>query len=136
MDEKMADGAVRVMSQKEKAEYEDITIEECGAFSGEGEGSSGDGRPRTFNEVYEESGERRQAGNARFAGYGGNGAGIRFYRINLGRSVTPWQKWKYRIIGALVAAAVIWFLIFVALPVAAVGVVAAMIAYMLYSFFS
>ena len=50
--------------------------------------------------------------------------------------MTTWQKWKYRIIGALVAAAVIWFLIFVAFPIVAVGVIAAAIAYMLYNFFS
>ena len=50
--------------------------------------------------------------------------------------LTTWQKWKYRIIGALVAAAVIWFLIFVAFPIVAVGVIAAAIAYMLYNFFS
>ena len=58
------------------------------------------------------------------------------YTFGMGQGMTAWQKWKYRIIGALVAAAVIWFLIFVAFPIVAVGVIAAAIAYMLYNFFS
>ena len=58
------------------------------------------------------------------------------YTFGMGQGLTTWQKWKYRIIGALVAAAVIWFLIFVAFPIVAVGVIAAAIAYMLYNFFS
>lgn len=150
MDEKIADGAVRVMTQREKAEYEDITIEdiedvediEHGGSADTRRGTDSAERPRIFDEVYEDNSQKsqnsqgRQRGNFHFAGRSSNGTGVRFYRIGFGNSVSPWQKWKYRIIGALVAVAVIWFLIFVALPVVAIGVVAAMIAYMLYSFFA
>lgn len=135
MEEKRDDAIVRVMTRQEKIEYDDITIEDCGFDdAAEGRRSEG-GRPESFNEAYEDTGSRSQDFRQNFRSYGG-GRGPRVYTFGMGSGLTAWQKWKYRIIGALVAAAIIWFLIFVALPVVAVGVVVAMIAYMLYSFFS
>ncbi len=136
MEEKRDDAVVRVMTRQEKIEYDDITIEDCGFDASGAEGSRSEGsRPETFNEAYEHNSKGGQDFRQNFRSYGG-GRGPRVYTFGMGSGLTAWQKWKYRIIGALVAAAIIWFLIFVALPVVAVGVVVAMIAYMLYSFFS
>ena len=140
MEEKREDGEiVRVMTRQERLEYDDITIEDCSyeESTGNGAGSkqAGSSRPETFNEAYEDNSHRSQAFRQNFRSYGG-GRGPRVYTFGMGQGLTTWQKWKYRIIGALVAAAVIWFLIFVAFPIVAVGGIAAAIAYMLYNFFS
>ena len=63
-----------------------------------------------------------------------SGRGPRIFSVNLGRGTSLGKSWKYRIIGGLVAAAVLAFLLFVALPFLSVVVVVAMIAYLLYSF--
>ena len=140
MEEKREDGqVVRVMTRQERLEYDDITIEDCSyeESTGNGAGSkqAGSSRPETFNEAYEDNSHRSGAFRQNFRSYGG-GRGPRVYTFGMGQGLTTWQKWKYRIIGALVAAAVIWFLIFVAFPIVAVGVIVAAIAYMLYNFFS
>ena len=140
MEEKREDGEiVRVMTRQERLEYDDITIEDCSYEEGTGNGAgskqAGSNRPETFNEAYEDNSHRSQAFRQNFRSYGGS-RGPRVYTFGMGQGLTTWQKWKYRIIGALVAAAVIWFLIFVAFPIVAVGVIAAAIAYMLYNFFS
>ncbi len=122
---------VRVMTREEKMDYEDITIEED-----INEEPRGRQRPDTFNEAYEDNSNRQQDFRRNFRSYGGAGHGPRVYSFNLGRSISTGTKWKYRIIGGLIALAVIAFLVFVALPVVAVGIVAAMIAYLLFSFFS
>ncbi|MDD3115537.1 MAG: hypothetical protein PHQ44_07365 [Anaerovibrio sp.] len=122
---------VRVMTHEEKAEYDDITVEECAQEDGKSQ-ESGSERPDSFDEVYEDN-SRRQDFRQNFRSYGG---GSKIYTFGAGRHMSAWQKWRYRLIAGLVVLAVLWFLVFVALPVAAVGVVAAMIAYLLYSFFS
>ncbi|MGM9539688.1 hypothetical protein [Anaerovibrio sp.] len=135
MEERKDDAIVRVMTRQEKIEYDDITIEDCGFDDAAAGGrQSESGRPESFDEVYEDTGRREGDFRHSFRSYGGSGP--RVYSFGFGQGMTAWQKWKYRLIGAVVAAAIIWFLIFVALPVVAVGVIVAMIAYMLYSFFS
>lgn len=140
MEEKRDAGqVVRVMTRQERLEYDDITIEDCSyeesTGRGAGNGQAGSSRPETFNEAYEDNSHRSQAFRQNFRSYGGS-RGPRVYTFGIGQGMTPLQKWKYRLIGGLVAAAVVCFLVLVAFPIVAVGVIAAAIAYMLYSFFS
>ena len=121
---------VRVMSREEKMDYEDITIEE----TIDEEPKDHSRRPHAFNEAYEDNSGRQQDFRRNFRSYGGSGS--RIYSFNLGRSISTGTKWKYRIIGGVIVLAVAAFLLFVALPVVAVGIAAAMIVYLLLSFFS
>lgn len=131
MEEK--ENTVRVMSRTEKLNYDDITIEEVVQDEAEDTTKKAE-RPNTFNTAYEDNSQRKEQARPRFNSYGGNRA--RVYTFGMGQKMSVWQKWRYRIIAAVVILALASFLLFVALPVVAIGVVAAMIAYLLYSFFA
>lgn len=130
---------VRLMTYEDEANYDDVTIEEVleeeqpqgNARAGQKQST----RPESFDRVYEDNSNRQQKQG--YQGYHtyGSSRGPRIFSVNLGRGTSLGKSWKYRIIGGLVAAAVLAFLLFVALPFLSVVVVVAMIAYLLYSFF-
>ena len=138
---------VRLMTYEDEANYDDVTIEEVlEEDQSQGNGKAGQKqstRPESFDRVYEDNSNRQQKQG--YQGYSqgysqgyrtyGSGRGPRIFSVNLGRGTSLGKSWKYRIIGGLVAAAVLAFLLFVALPFLSVVVVVAMIAYLLYSFF-
>lgn len=130
---------VRLMTYEDEANYDDVTIEEV-LEEEQPQGSARAGqkqstRPESFDRVYEDNSNRQQKqGYQSYRTYG-SGRGPRIFSVNLGRGTSLGKSWKYRIIGGLVAAAVLAFLLFVALPFLSVVVVVAMIAYLLYSFF-
>ena len=130
---------VRLMTCEDEANYDDVTIEEV-LEEEQPQGSARAGqkqstRPESFDRVYEDNSNRQQKQS--YQGYRtyGSSRGPRIFSVNLGRGTSLGKSWKYRIIGGLVAAAVLAFLLFVALPFLSVVVVVAMIAYLLYSFF-
>ena len=134
---------VRLMTYEDEANYDDVTIEEV-LEEEQPQGSARAGqkqstRPESFDRVYEDNSNRQQKQGYRGYSQGyrtyGSGRGPRIFSVNLGRGTSLSKSWKYRIIGGLVAAAVLAFLLFVALPFLSVVVVVAMIAYLLYSFF-
>lgn len=125
---------VRVMSREEERAYDDVTVE--GEVLDDGEEASSGERPASFNEAYEDNSQRQEDFRQHFRSYGGSGSRTRVYTFGLGNGLSAWQKWRYRIIFGLAVAAIIAFLVFVALPVVAIGVVIAMIAYLLYAFFA
>lgn len=130
---------VRLMTYEDEANYDDVTIEEVleeeqpqgNARAGQKQST----RPESFDRVYEDnSNSQQKQGYQGYRTYG-SGRGHRIFSVNLGRGTSLGKSWKYRILGGLVAAAVLAFLLFVALPFLSVVVVVAMIAYLLYSFF-
>ena len=134
---------VRLMTYEDEANYDDVTIEEV-LEEEQPQGSARAGqkqstRPESFDRVYEDNSNRQQKQGYRGYSQGyrtyGSGRGPRIFSVNLGRGTSLGKSLKYRIIGGLVAAAVLAFLLFVALPFLSVVVVVAMIAYLLYSFF-
>lgn len=134
---------VRLMTYEDEANYDDVTIEEVleedQPQNNNRAGQKQSARPESFDRVYEDNSNRQQKQSYR--GYRqsyrtyGRGRGPRIFSVNLGQGTSLSKSWKYRIIGGLVAAAVVAFLLFVALPVLSVVVVVGMIAYLLYSFF-
>lgn len=134
---------VRLMTYEDEANYDDVTIEEVleedQPQSNNRAGQKQSARPESFDRVYEDNSNRQQKQS--YQGYRqsyrtyGRGRGPRIFSVNLGQGTSLNKSWKYRIIGGLVAAAVVAFLLFVALPVLSVVVVVGMIAYLLYSFF-
>ena len=133
---------VRLMTYEDEVNYDDVTIEEVLDDQPQGSARAGQTqstRPESFDRVYEDNSNRQQKQG--YQGYRqsyrtyGSGRGPRIFSVNLGRGTSLGKSWKYRIIGGLVAAAVLAFLLFVALPFLSVVVVVAMIAYLLYSFF-
>lgn len=132
---------VRLMTYEDEANYDDVTIEEVleeeqpqgNARAGQKQST----RPESFDRVYEDNSNRhkKQGYRGYSQGYRTYGSGPRIFSVNLGRGTSLGKSWKYRIIGGLVAAAVLAFLLFVALPFLSVVVVVAMIAYLFYSFF-
>ena len=130
------------MTYEDEVNYDDVTIEEVLDDQPQGNARAGQTqstRPESFDRVYEDNSNRQQKQG--YQGYRqgyrtyGSGLGPRIFSVNLGRGTSLGKSWKYRIIGGLVAAAVLAFLLFVALPFLSVLVVVAMIAYLLYSFF-
>ena len=134
---------VRLMTYEDEANYDDVTIEEVleedQPQNNNRAGQKQSARPESFDRVYEDNSNRQQKQGYRGYSQGyrtyGRGRGPRIFSVNLGQGTSLSKSWKYRIIGGLVAAAVVAFLLFVALPVLSVVVVVAMIAYLLYSFF-
>ena len=134
---------VRLMTYEDEANYDDVTIEEVleedQPQNNNRAGQKQSARPESFDRVYEDNSNRQQKQS--YQGYRqsyrtyGRGRGPRIFSVNLGQGTSLSKSWKYRIIGGLVAAAVVAFLLFVALPVLSVVVVVGMIAYLLYSFF-
>ena len=134
---------VRLMTYEDEANYDDVTIEgvleEEQSQGNARAGQKQSARPESFDRVYEDNSNRHKKQG--YQGYSqgcrtyGSGRGPRIFSVNLGRGTSLGKSWKYRIIGGLVAAAVLAFLLFVALPFLSVVVVVAMIAYLLYSFF-
>ena len=130
---------VRLMTYEDEANYDDVTIEEV-LEEEQPQGSARAGqkqstRPESFDRVYEDNSNRQQKQGYQGHRTYGSSRGPRIFSVNLGRGTSLGKSWKYRIIGGLVAAAVLAFLLFVALPFLSVVVVVAMIAYLLYSFF-
>lgn len=129
-------GQVRVMTRADKMNYDDITIDQVVEDDQTGEEKAK--RPETFNEVYEDD-SRQQDFRKNFRSYGGGRSGgprIYTFHMGSGRSgLSGLSSWKYKLIGAVAIAAILLFLFFVALPVVAIGVVVAVVAWFLYSLF-
>lgn len=132
---------IRLMTYEDEANYDDVTIEEVleedQPQNNNRAGHKQSARPESFDRVYEDNSNRQQKQSYQGyrQGYRTYGSGPRIFSVNLGRGTSLSKSWKYRILGGLVAAAVVAFLLFVALPFLSVVVVVAMIAYLLYSFF-
>lgn len=136
---------VRLMTYEDELNYNDITIDEVldedQTRQRSSAGQEKAKRPESFDRVYEDNSNRQQRQSyqqgyqQRYRTYGA-GKGPRIFSVNLGHGTSLGKSWKYRIIGALATAAVIAFLLFVALPFLSVVVVVGMIAYLLYSFFA
>lgn len=130
---------VRLMTYEDEVNYDDITIEETideeppYGSSKQGGNPGNPQRPKSFDRVYEDNSSRQQGNNRTGYRVYGSGRGPKVFSINLGHNASLVNKWKYRIVGVLVAAAVVAFLLFVALPFLSVVVLAAVIAYLLYS---
>lgn len=129
---------VRLMTYQDEVDYDDITIEEVldeqqpkKDASSQGQGK----RPDSFDRVYEDNSHRRQGSQQSFRSYGAS-HNPRIFSVNLGSNTSMGQSWKNRLIGILVVAAVLAFVIFVALPFVSIVVIAGAIAYMLYKFFA
>lgn len=141
-DNKDDNNQVRLMTYEDKVNYDDITIEETidedqpYGSSAKGEAPKQPPRPESFDRVYEDNSNRQQQSYRQGYRVYGSGRSPKMFSINLGHGSYLGKNWKYRIIGALVAAAVVAFLLFVALPFLSVVVFIGLIAYMLYSFFS
>lgn len=142
-DNKDDNNQVRLMTYEDKVNYDDITIEETidedqpyGNNTKGEEAPKQPPRPESFDRVYEDNSNRQQQSYRQGYRVYGSGRSPKMFSINLGHGSYLGKNWKYRIIGALVAAAVVAFLLFVALPFLSVVVFIGLIAYMLYSFFS
>lgn len=79
----------------------------------------------------------RRISGKHFRGYGGDNGSAKIFTFGFGNGnsgITKWQLWKYKLMGGLVLAAVAAILLVVALPLAVIGVIAALMGYVVYKF--
>ena len=128
--------SVRVMERWEDADYAETSIEDVEFVD---EGSTGE-RPQDFQRVYEDNssqGSAEEDFRKHFRGYGGDNGSAKIFTFGFGNGnsgITKWQLWKYKLMGGLVLAAVAAILLVVALPLAVIGVIAALMGYGVYKF--
>lgn len=116
----------RVMDRKEEEAFDGVTIEDYSQTDQQ--------RPDHFEEVYEERNQQQWRGNFRsYGGYSGAGRGPKVYSFSLGNGLSSWRSLKYKLLGGLIVGLIAAFLLFVALPVVAIGIFAAIVIGLVYN---
>lgn len=119
-----------MMSHKEEEAFDGVTIEDYSQTEQQ--------RPDHFEEVYEDHSSQQQQkqwrGNFRsYGGYSGAGRGPKVYSFGFGKGLSSWSSLKYKLLGGLIVGLVMAFLLFVALPVVAIGIFAAIVVGFVYN---
>ena len=115
---------VRVITDRENSHYQGLTIDAIPE----------DNDDNTAEEIYEEEYTQKESTRT-YSNKNFNGYVIHNGRI-FGRSpqISKWKLLKYKILGGLILTVVTAILLIIALPVAAIGLVAALVAYLIYKF--